>query len=94
MEVFRLCCLRVVLVFVLLSLWLMRVWLARWVAGLKELEELGRECDIPRKRMVPWLVGVVYPMFLMVLGGRGLRFCDESLGFGAHDDKRGRFFIG
>ena len=26
------------------------------------------------KRMVPWLVGVVYPMFFMVLGGRGFVF--------------------
>ena len=41
--------------------------------------------------MVPWLVGVVYPMFFMVLGGRGFVFCDDFLGFGAHDDRRRRF---
>ena len=69
----------------------MRVWLAPWVAGLKELEELGRECDLPRKRMVPWLVGVVYPHVFHGVRCKRLRFCDESLGFGAHGDKRGRF---
>ena len=90
LVVFGLCCLTLVL-FVLLSLWLMGVWLARWVAGLKELEEFGRECDLPRKRMVLWLVDVVFPMFFMVLGGRGFVLVMSFWVFGAHDDKRGRF---
>ena len=40
------------------------------VVGLKELEGLGRECDLPRKRPVRWFVGMVFPMFFMVFGGR------------------------
>ena len=40
------------------------------VAGLKELEGLGRECDLPRKRPVRWFAGMVFPMSFMVFGGR------------------------
>ena len=40
------------------------------VAGLKELEGLGRECDLPRKRPVRWFAGMVFPMFFTVLGER------------------------
>ena len=68
---FRLYCLRVVLISVLLSFRLLRVGLIREVAGLKELEGLGRECDLPRKRPFRWFVGMVLPMFFTVLGGRG-----------------------
>ena len=54
---------------------------------------LGRECDLPRKRMVRWFVGVVFPMFFMVFRWKRLRFHDEALGFGAHNDKWGRFSL-
>ena len=45
-------------------------WVALGVAGLKELEGLGRECDLPRKRPVRWFADMVFPMSFMVLGGR------------------------
>ena len=56
---FRLCCLWVVLISALLSFRLFRVWFIRGVAGLKELQGLGRECDLPRKRPVRWFAGMV-----------------------------------
>ena len=70
MVEFRLCCLLRVLVLVCLSSRLLGVGKALGVAGLKELEGLVRECDLPRKRPVRWFAGMVFPMSFIVLGGR------------------------
>ena len=64
------CCLPKVLVLVWLSSRLLGVGKALGVAGLKELEGLGRECHLPRKRPVRWFADMVFLMSFMVLGGR------------------------
>ena len=76
----RALCYLIMVLVVWLILWLMEVWLALWVAGLKVLEEFGRECGLPRKRMVLWFVGVMFHMFFMVLGGRSFVLV-KSFGF-------------
>ena len=63
------------------------------VVGLKELEVLGRECDLPRKRPVRWFAGMMFLMSFMVLGGRDFVLLMGALGFGARCDKRGRFSL-
>ena len=90
LVVFRLCCLSMLQV-VLLSLWLIKVWLGLGVAGLEELEVFGRECDLPRKTDGSLVRRCDDPRVFHGIRWKRLRSCDEVLGFGAHDDKRGRF---
>ena len=58
------------------------------VAGQKELEGLGRECDLPRKTDGSLVRRHGIPHVFYGVRWKRLRSHDEVLGFGAHNVKR------